>query len=129
MKKGLHRWAHRILRHLQIAGQIARHPRTPWYVRVLAVVLVAYAVSPVDLIPDFIPVLGYLDDLVLLPLGIALIIRLTPRDIRIEAARNAVRSPGFERHPGRWVAAAGIVAIWIFLLALVVRAIVSATSR
>jgi len=93
------------------------------------VVLVAYAVSPVDLIPDFIPVLGYLDDLVLLPLGIALIIRLTPRDIRIEAARNAVRSPGFERHPGRWVAAAGIVAIWIFLLALVVRAIVSATSR
>jgi uncharacterized membrane protein YkvA (DUF1232 family) len=75
----------------------SRDPRTPWYVKTLVAAVVAYAVSPIDLIPDFIPVLGQLDDLVLLPLGIALAIRLVPRAVleekRVQVAeRRAVGS-------------------------------------
>ena len=64
----------------------ARDPRTPFLVRMLAVLVAAYALSPIDLIPDFIPVIGYLDDLLLIPLGLALVVRLTPPEV-IEAAR------------------------------------------
>ena len=75
----------------------SRDPRTPWYAKLLVAAIVAYALSPIDLIPDFIPVLGQLDDLLLLPLGIALAIRLVPRAVleegRAEAARRfATRS-------------------------------------
>jgi uncharacterized membrane protein YkvA (DUF1232 family) len=56
----------------------ARHPQTPWYAKFLAAGIVAYAFSPIDLIPDFIPILGYLDDLILIPIGIALVIKLVP---------------------------------------------------
>ena len=59
----------------------ARDPRTPWYAKLLVAGIVAYAVSPVDLIPDFVPVLGYLDDLILIPVGIALAIRLVPDSV------------------------------------------------
>ena len=70
----------------------ARHPATPWYAKLLAALLVAYALSPIDLIPDFIPVLGYVDDLILLPLGIALAIRLLPSAVLDECrARAAAR--------------------------------------
>ena len=61
-----------------------RHPRVPWYAKLLALIVVAYALSPIDLIPDFIPVLGYLDDLVLIPLGLMLVIRLIPADVLAE---------------------------------------------
>jgi uncharacterized membrane protein YkvA (DUF1232 family) len=61
-----------------------RHPRVPWYAKILALIVVGYALSPIDLIPDFIPVLGYLDDLILIPLGIMLVIRLVPADVIVE---------------------------------------------
>ena len=74
---------------------VARDPRTPWYARALAAAVVAYALSPFDLIPDFVPVLGYLDDLVIVPLGIALVLRLVPRavldDCRVRAQLAADR--------------------------------------
>ena len=63
---------------------VARHPGTPWAVRLLALAVAAYALSPIDLIPDFIPVLGYLDDLVLVPLGILLAVRLIPPKVMRE---------------------------------------------
>jgi uncharacterized membrane protein YkvA (DUF1232 family) len=88
----------------------ARDPRTPLLVRLLALAIAAYALSPIDLIPDFIPILGYLDDLVLLPFGIILVIKLTPT-IVIEASRakaNEVISK-----PTSSVAAAIIVALWV----------------
>ena len=66
-----------------------RDPRTPWIARAWALLVIAYALSPIDLIPDFIPVIGYLDDLILLPLGIALALRLIPADIMDEARKNA----------------------------------------
>jgi len=66
-----------------------RDPRVPWYAKAVAATTVAYAVSPIDLIPDFIPVIGYLDDLVLVPLGIALAVRLIPADIMNECRKKA----------------------------------------
>lgn len=96
----------------------ARHPRTPWYAKLLVAGIVAYALSPIDLIPDFIPVLGYLDDLILLPLGIALAIRLVPDDVLAECRSRAAERLAENRPVSRW-AAVVIVAIWLGLALLV----------
>jgi uncharacterized membrane protein YkvA (DUF1232 family) len=93
-----------------------RDPRTPWLARAVAAVVVAYAFSPIDLIPDIIPVLGYLDDLVLIPLGVLLAVRLIPApvwaDARVRAA-EAVRA----NRPVSWRAATVIVLLWVALAA------------
>jgi uncharacterized membrane protein YkvA (DUF1232 family) len=92
----------------------ARHPATPWYAKVLVAAIVAYALSPIDLIPDFIPVIGYLDDLILLPLGFALAVRLIPPAVLAECrlrAHEVLRSG----RPVSRVAAAVIIAIWLAL--------------
>lgn len=68
---------------------VARHPGTPWAARLLALGVAAYALSPIDLIPDFVPVLGYLDDLILIPLGLLLVIRLTPEGVLAECRAQA----------------------------------------
>lgn len=95
----------------------ARHPGTPWYAKLLVAAIVAYAFSPIDLIPDFVPVLGYLDDLVLLPLGIVLAIRLLPPAVLAECRTRAQeRLQGGK--PVSRVAAAVIVVIWLGLAAL-----------
>jgi uncharacterized membrane protein YkvA (DUF1232 family) len=89
-----------------------RDPRVPWYARVFAALVVGYAFSPIDLIPDAIPVLGYLDDLLVVPLGIALAIRMIPPHVLAECreeARNA------KDRPVNKVAAVVVVAIWIAL--------------
>jgi uncharacterized membrane protein YkvA (DUF1232 family) len=96
----------------------ARDPRTPWPARLLAAVVVAYAFSPIDLIPDPIPILGYLDDLVLIPLGIALTIKLIPPDVLAEAR---VRAQEITSKPTNWTAAAVILAIWLILALFAVR--------
>ena len=95
-----------------------RDPRTPWYAKALAAVVVAYAVSPIDLIPDFIPVLGYIDDLVLVPAGIYLALKLVPREV-IEKYRQQVK-PEAIAGTSRWVAAALIIALWLLVVYLVV---------
>jgi uncharacterized membrane protein YkvA (DUF1232 family) len=94
-----------------------RDPRTPWYAKVVAACVVGYAFSPLDLIPDPIPLLGYLDDLILLPLGIALAIRLIPAEV-LATARVRARDPDRPSvRPGR-VATAAIVLTWLTLAAL-----------
>lgn len=95
----------------------ARHPDTPWYAKLLVAAIVAYAFSPIDLIPDFIPVVGYLDDLVLIPLGIALAIKLVPSAVLTEcrAQAQAVLVNG---KPVSRIAGAVVVAIWLALAAL-----------
>jgi len=94
-----------------------RDPRTPWYARAFAACVVAYAFSPLDLVPDFIPVLGYLDDLVLIPLGIALAIRMIPPSVLQESREKAsqVMRQGW---PVSRVAAGVIIALWLALAAL-----------
>jgi len=94
----------------------ARDPRLPWHVRVLALAVAAYALSPIDLIPDFIPVLGYLDDLVLVPLGVALVVKLTPDDVLGDARERAAHAA---HRPVSRVAAVVIVLLWIAAVALV----------
>src|SRR5512139_50674 len=93
----------------------ARHPETPWYAKALAVLIVGYALSPIDLIPDFIPVLGYLDDVILLPAGIFLCIRLIPAHVLDECrAEAAVRFA--DGKPASRTAAVVIVLIWLAVL-------------
>jgi uncharacterized membrane protein YkvA (DUF1232 family) len=89
-----------------------RDPRVPWYARVVAACVVAYALSPIDLIPDFIPVLGYLDDLLLVPLGIALAIRLIPPEILADCRAQAQTSVDRGGAVGR-AAALVVVALWL----------------
>lgn len=96
-----------------------KNPRTPWYAKIFAAVVVAYAFSPIDLVPDFIPVLGYLDDLILVPLGIALALKMIPAEV-IAEARDEVDTAFPDGKPKNWVAGAIIIAIWVVLLALVI---------
>jgi len=95
----------------------ARDPRTPWYAKLLVAGIVAYAFSPIDLIPDFVPVLGYLDDLILIPLGIALAIKLVPPSVLVECRARAQETMRNGK-PVSWVAGAVIVVIWLVLAAL-----------
>jgi uncharacterized membrane protein YkvA (DUF1232 family) len=94
-----------------------RDPRTPWAARIVAACVLGYAFSPIDLIPDFIPVLGILDDLILVPLGVALAIRLMPAEVWREAQVAAANRPRGAK-PVNWIAAVVIVAIWLALAVL-----------
>jgi len=92
-----------------------RDPRTPWYAKAWAGLVLAYAFSPLDLIPDFIPVLGYLDDLLLVPAGIALALRLIPSEVMAES-REKVKE--FHAKPVNWWAGALIILLWLALAGL-----------
>jgi uncharacterized membrane protein YkvA (DUF1232 family) len=94
----------------------SKHSRTPWHAKVLAALIIGYALSPIDLIPDFIPVVGYLDDLILIPLGIALLIKIIPKDILEECRAEADL---LERKPKNWLAAIIIVLIWVLAIYLI----------
>jgi len=102
-----------------------RDRRTPWYARLFAACVVAYALSPVDLIPDFIPVLGYVDDLILIPLGMALALRMIPAEVMAESRLRA-REQLVQGRPLSWTAAAIIVAIWLLLAVLALVLVVGA---
>ena len=94
-----------------------RDPRTPWHAKAFAALVVAYAFSPLDLIPDFVPVLGYVDDLILVPLGITLALRMIPPEVMAESrARSAAMAR--DGRPHSWVGGAVVVAVWLLLLAL-----------
>jgi uncharacterized membrane protein YkvA (DUF1232 family) len=112
----LKEWARTITRDAHALYLAARDPRTPWYAKVLAVGVAGYALSPIDLIPDFIPVLGYVDDLLLVPLGIVIAIRLIPADVMAEHRATASRAA--ERPLSR-TAAVVIACIWAVSAALV----------
>lgn len=94
-----------------------KDPRVPWHARIFAACVVGYAFSPIDLIPDPIPVLGYLDDLVLIPLGVMLALRMIPKEVMVECRRRSAEVME-QGKPVNKVAAAVIVAIWICLAAL-----------
>ena len=100
----------------------SKHPRTPWYAKVLSILIIGYALSPIDLIPDFIPVVGYLDDLIIVPAGIALLIKIIPEDI-LEECRAKAEADLSKRKPKNWIAAFIIVLIRIlaiyFILGLI----------
>ncbi len=112
-------WARGIRRDVVAVYHAARDPRTPWAVRLLALLVAAYALSPIDLIPDVIPVLGYLDDLLLVPLGLLLVMRLLPPAVLADARRQAMLTLSRPRSRaaamvivGLWLAAAGAGLWW-----------------
>jgi uncharacterized membrane protein YkvA (DUF1232 family) len=96
--------------------KLCTHPQTPRAARWTAIAVVAYALSPIDLIPDFIPVLGQLDDLIIVPLGIALAVKLTPRPLWDACLREAEQSA--QKLPRIWWGALLIGAVWVALLGL-----------
>src|SRR5918993_4366647 len=102
-------WARAIKRDVVALYIAARDPRVPWYAKLAAAAVAAYALSPIDLIPDFIPVLGYLDEVILLPVAIALVIRLIPDPLMAEFREEALRR---SERPVSRTAAAAIVALW-----------------
>jgi uncharacterized membrane protein YkvA (DUF1232 family) len=97
----------------------SKDPRVPWYAKALAACVLAYLLSPIDLIPDFIPVVGYLDDLVIVPAGLLLVIKLIPTDVMAEH-REAARVAALDRKPN-WMVASVIVGIWISVVLMVFR--------
>jgi uncharacterized membrane protein YkvA (DUF1232 family) len=115
MADRLKQWARAIKRDVHALYLASRDPRVPWHAKAMAAVVAGYALSPIDLIPDFIPVVGYLDDLVLVPLGILLVIRLIPPELMAEhrAAAAAAQEP-----PLSWRAATMIAGLWIAASAL-----------
>lgn len=108
----LKHWARQIRQQTLTVYFAARDPRTPTIVRLLALLVAAYALSPIDLIPDFIPVLGYLDDLLIVPLGLALVVRLTPREVIESSQQKAAQATCVPVSHG---AAAAIVVLWLLL--------------
>jgi uncharacterized membrane protein YkvA (DUF1232 family) len=105
-------WASTVRRDVLALYLAQRDPRVPWYVKALAVATAAYALSPIDLIPDFIPVLGYLDDLVLLPLAILLVVRLVPPEVIADLRTEAERRLTSDR-PRSIAGAVFIVLLWL----------------
>ncbi len=103
-------WARAIKRDVLALWLAARDPRTPWYGRALAIAVAAYALSPIDLIPDVVPLLGYLDDAILVPLGLLVAIRLVPPAVMMECRERANTAMG---RPVSWAGAAVIIGLWV----------------
>lgn len=110
-------WARAIKRDVTALYLAGRDPRTPWVAKAVAALVVAYALSPIDLIPDFIPVIGYLDDLLIVPLGILLAVRLIPAALMAEFRQSA---DALGKLPPNRTAAAVIVALWLIAVAVCV---------
>lgn len=88
-----------------------KHPQTPWYAKAFTIFLFLFVFSPIDIVPDFIPVLGLLDDLILVPLGIFIAIKLIPSDV-LEECREQAKTATFEHKPTNWIGAILIILLW-----------------
>jgi uncharacterized membrane protein YkvA (DUF1232 family) len=117
MIDNLRQRARRLKRDTYALYLACRDPRTPWLAKAVAGFVVAYALSPIDLIPDFVPVLGYLDDLLIVPAGLTLAVKLIPEPVMNECRERAQLA---SERPTNWVAAIVIVSIWLIAAALVI---------
>jgi uncharacterized membrane protein YkvA (DUF1232 family) len=111
----LRQWARDVTRDVYAVYLARRDPRVPWYAKALAVCVAAYAFSPIDLIPDFIPILGLADELVILPLGVLLVVKMIPGDVMAE---HRAQAAGLMERPASKTAATVIVTLWIAVAAL-----------
>lgn len=108
-------WARKLKSEVIAIYFALKHPQTPFYAKIFAAIIVGYALSPIDLIPDFIPVVGYLDDVILLPLGIAIAIRLIPTGV-LEACREEAKKNPPVIKPRIWFVAYVVVMLWLLVL-------------
>lgn len=97
--------------------------KTPWYAKLFAALTVAYALSPIDFVPDFIPVLGYLDDLIILPLLVALTVKFIPKDV-FEEYRKQAQGMWQDGKPKKWYYAVPVLFVWALIVILIVKAII-----
>jgi uncharacterized membrane protein YkvA (DUF1232 family) len=111
MLQRIKNWAHALSRDVHAIYLASRDPRVPWHAKLLAIAVAGYALSPIDLIPDFIPVFGYLDDLIIVPLGIWLVVSLIPEDIMAEY--RAIANEAGQRPVSR-AGMFAIIVLWIF---------------
>ena len=126
MLTSIRQWARAVKRDAVALSMAARDPRVPFNAKLVALAVAAYALSPIDLIPDFIPVLGYLDDLVIVPAGILLAVKLIPPELMAEFRNLASRSDG-PPALGRWGAIV-IVALWVIGIAIALRWLMAALA-
>lgn len=117
----LRKWARELRQQTLVVYFAARDPRTPWLARLLALAVAAYALSPIDLIPDFIPILGYLDDLVIVPLGLMLVLHLVPAEVLATSRAKAGATADKPTSPAMvgaivaiWVIAIGALSLWMW---------------
>lgn len=114
--QSLKEWAKRLRKQIVMLWFASRHPQMPWLPKVIAVVAVAYAFSPIDLIPDFIPILGFVDDAIILPILIWLVLRFTPEQVIFDAEQQANEwLDEHEKAPRNYLVAVLIILIWITL--------------
>ncbi|MBS4213830.1 YkvA family protein [Neobacillus rhizophilus] len=115
-------WAKGLKKNIYVLYLAYKDPRVPWYAKVFTICVVAYAFSPIDLIPDFIPILGYLDDIILVPLGIMLALKMIPKDVIAECEMKAqeMMSKG---KPKNWIAGSIILVIWFLILIWILKMI------
>jgi uncharacterized membrane protein YkvA (DUF1232 family) len=113
----IRQWAKSLKTEIHALYLACRDPRVPWFAKATAIFVVAYALSPIDLIPDFVPVFGYLDDLIIVPLGILLARRLIPADVMEECRAAALLDNRWTR-PRNWIAGGAILVIWVAATAL-----------
>jgi uncharacterized membrane protein YkvA (DUF1232 family) len=113
-------WARRLKIDAYALYLAARDPRVPWMAKAVSAAVAAYAFSPIDLVPDFVPVLGALDDLIIVPLGVALALRLIPPDVMTECR---ARAESFADRPVSRIAAVAIVFIWVIFMLLIAAAL------
>ncbi|MBD0275092.1 MAG: DUF1232 domain-containing protein [Acetobacteraceae bacterium] len=117
MWRRIKEWARAVRRDVHALWLAGRDPRVPWYAKAFALLIAAYALSPIDLIPDFVPILGYLDEVILLPPAILLAVKLVPPELMAEHRAAAARA---ERRPVSRAGAAMIVALWLLAAAAMV---------
>ena len=116
----LRKTAKEVKQNISLLYKLYKHPNTPWYAKAIIIITISYALSPIDLIPDFIPILGYLDDLIIVPAGIALSFKLIPKET-IEECRKMVVENEDIKHKGI-LAAIMIILFWVWIMSLLLRA-------
>ncbi len=106
--------ARKIKQDIFVLVEAYKHPKTPFLVKLLSIIIVAYTFSPIDLIPDFIPILGYIDDIILIPFAITVVIKLIPNDVLVECRELVQHSQKVKNK--NWIAGSIIILIWICVI-------------